>query len=129
MNAHRKRFVTTALALISLVPAPATLYGAEQPFTVLVRFYPAAGREAELESRLTKLRDFVLKNNPGVVYKLHRSEQEPVVFLLYEIFPSQAAFDAMATKIFPAFQKENGPIPEGIVRRPVEREIFRALTD
>ncbi len=52
---------------------------------------------------LTKLRDYVKTN----------------VFLLYETFPSQAA---------PAFQKEAGPIPQGIVTRPVEPERFREVT-
>jgi hypothetical protein len=33
----------------------------------------------------------------------------------------------MATSVFPAFQREQGPIPEGIVARPVEPERYRAL--
>jgi hypothetical protein len=31
--------------------------------------------------------------------------------------------------IFPAFQKENGPVPEGIVTRAPEQEIYRTLSD
>jgi len=71
----------------------------------------------------------VRRHNPGVTYTLHRSEKAPVVFIMYETFPSQAAFDDMATKVFPAFQKEHGPIPEGIAARLVEREVFRAVTE
>jgi quinol monooxygenase YgiN len=106
-----------------------TVHADDGSFTVLVRFYPSPGREAELQARLSRLRDFVGRHNSGVSYVLHRSERAPTVFLMYETFPSRAAFDDMATKIFPAFQKEHGPIPEGIAARPVEREVFHVVTE
>jgi len=117
------------LSVVMLAPVASIIHADDESFTVLVRFYPAPGREAELQARLSKLRDFVRKHNPGVTYKLYRSEKAPVVFLMDETFPSQDAFNDMATKVFPVFQKENGPIPEGIAARPVEREVFRAVTD
>jgi quinol monooxygenase YgiN len=120
-----------AASLIAIVLASqaSLVHAADEPLTILVRFYPAAGREDELQARLTKLRDFVQTTNPRVTYKVHRSETVPTVFLVYETFPSQAAVDDLAKTVFPAFQKEHGPIPAGIVVRPVEREIFRAITD
>jgi len=36
--------------------------------------------------------------------------------------------DDMAKTVFPAFQKQAGPIPQGIVTRPVEPERFREVT-
>jgi quinol monooxygenase YgiN len=122
--------LAVAMLLATASSAVVRLAGAaDQPLTVVVRFYPVPGREDELQARLAKLRDFVHKNNPGVSYKLHRSLQEPVVFLLYETFPTEAAFDNQAKHVFPAFQLENGAVPAGIVTRPVEQEMFRALTD
>jgi quinol monooxygenase YgiN len=129
MRQSRIRLVAGMLCAVALATVAPTVYADNQSFTVLVRFYPAPGREAELQARLSKLRDFVHKHNPGVTYKLHRSEKAPAVFLMYETFPSQAAFDDMTTKVFPAFQKEHGPIPEGIAARPVEREVFREVLD
>lgn len=122
------RLFLTLLAVV-LGALTAVVQAADESVTVLVRFYPTPGREEELQGRLVKLRDFIHKTTPGVTYKVHRSKGEPVVLLVYEIFPSEAAADDLAKTVFPAFQKVNGPIPEGIVRRPVEREVFRALTD
>ena len=129
MRASRTSLVAGMLCVVAVGALASIARADDGSFTVLVRFYPAPGREAELQARLSKLRDFVRRHNPGVTYTLHRSEKAPVVFIMYETFPSQAAFDDMATKVFPAFQKEHGPIPEGIAARPVEREVFRVVTD
>jgi len=103
-------------------------HAGEEPVIVLVRFYPSAGREGELLGRLEKLRDFVNTNVPGVTYRLYQARSEPVMFLLYETFPSAAAVEDMAKTVFPAFQKQAGPIPQGIVTRPVEPERFQEIT-
>ena len=118
--------VVSMLATMAVIPVRVG-HAADESLTVVVRFYPTPGREDELRTRLTRLRDFVHRNNPGVLYKLYRSAKPPVVFILYEIFPSQASFDNQSKYIFPAFQKENGPVPEGIVTRPVEQEMLREV--
>jgi len=123
---HLAAIVVATAVLGFAVPL---VHATDDSFTVLVRFYPVSGREAELQARLTKLKDFGHVPNPGVTYTLHWSATLPVVFLMYETFPSRAAFDDMAARVFPAFQKENGPIPVGIAARPVEREVFRAVSD
>ena len=51
------------------------------------------------------------------------------MFLLHETFPSQAALEDQTRTIFPAFQREHGPIPSGIVTRPVEPERFREVLE
>jgi hypothetical protein len=61
--------------------------------------------------------------------RLYRSGTEPVVFLLHETFPSQAALDDQTRTIFPAFQREHGPIPAGIVARPVVPKRFREVRE
>ncbi len=120
--------VAIVLLALGLGIAPRFIHAADEPVMVIVRFYPTAGREDELLGRLAKLRDYVNANVRGVTYRLYRAKSEPVMFLLYETFPSQAALDDMAKTVFPAFQKEAGPIPQGIVTRPVEPERFREVT-
>jgi hypothetical protein len=87
-----------AAALLALVVAILTvialLHAAEDPVTVVVRFFPTPGREDELLARLTKLRDFVHKTAPGVTYKLYRSLKEPVVFPVRDLpVPGRAGRD------------------------------------
>jgi quinol monooxygenase YgiN len=51
-----------------------------------------------------------------------------MVFLFYEVYPSQAAFDQHRQTIA-AFRKEAGPPPEGIFNRPPEVEIYGLLAE
>ena len=97
-----------ALTLLTAVLAPSPAPAADDPIMVIVHFHPTPGREDELKARLVKLRDFVL---------------------LHETFPSQAVLDDQARTVFPAFQREHGPIPAGIVTRPVEPERFREVRE
>jgi quinol monooxygenase YgiN len=64
-----------------------------------------------------------------VTYKLYRSRTDPVVFLLLETFLSQAALEDQTRTVFPAFQREHGPIQTGIVTRPVEPERFHEVLE
>ena len=123
-----------ALALIFVVGglgvicAPKAL-AADEPIIVVVRLFPAEGREDEAQARLAKLVKFVPANNPGVTFRLHRSTKKPVVFLLYETFPTQAALDSQPKTVLPAFVKEHGATPEGLWARPNEVELYRMTTD
>jgi quinol monooxygenase YgiN len=90
--------------------------------------FPTPGREDELQSRLLRLVDFLRKAEPNAVFRLHRTTKEPVVFLWYEVFGSQAALDNHLKVVIPAFQKEFGPTPEGILARPSESETFRSIS-
>lgn len=102
---------------------------ADEPTIVVVRLFPAEGREDEAQARLLKLAKFVPANNPGVTFRLHRSIKKPVVFLLYETFPSQAAMDAQQKTVLPAFLKEFGGTPEGLWTKPNEVEMYRMTGD
>lgn len=124
-----KRLLALTVLAAILVPAPPRASAGDDAIMVIVHFHPTPGREDELKSRLVKLRDFVNTHAPGVTYRLYRSRTEPVVFLLHETFPSQAALDDQARTIFPAFQREHGSIPAGIVTRPVEPERFREVPE
>jgi len=120
-----------ALALLAAVvtSAPSPAPAGDDTIVVLVRFHPTPGREEELKTRLVRLRDFVNTHAAGVTYTLYRSRTDPVVFLLHETFPSQAALEDQTRTIFPAFQRQHGPIPEGIVTRPVEPERYRQVPE
>jgi len=89
--------------------------------------FPTPGREDELQSRWLKLVEFLRKAEPNAVFYLHRTTKEPVVFLWYEVFESQAALDNHLKVVVPAFQKEFGPTPDGILVRPSESETYRNI--
>ena len=109
--------------------APPRALAADEPIIIVVRFFPAEGREDEAQARLAKLATFVPKLNPGVTFRLHRSTKGPAVFLLYETFPSQAALENQRKTVLPAFVKEFGATPEGLFSRPNEVELYRRLSD
>ena len=118
-------FIVSGLGVIC---APNAL-AADEPIIVVVRLFPAEGREDEAQARLAKLVKFVPANNPGVTFRLHQSTKKPIVFLLYETFPTQAAFDSQPKTVLPAFAKEHGATPEGLWARPNEVELYRMTTD
>jgi quinol monooxygenase YgiN len=111
------------------VGAAPTALAADEPTIFVVRFFPAEGREDEAQARLANLAKFVPANNPGVTFRLHRSIKKPVVFLLYETFPSQAAMDTQQKTVTPAFLKEFGASPDGLWAKPNEVETYRVTGD
>ena len=124
-----KSVLAVTLLATALIAAPPPAPADDDPIMVIVHFHPTPGREEELTARLLRLRDFVHAHAAGVTYRLYRSRTEPVVFLLHEMFPSPVALGDQARTIFPAFQREHGPIPVGIVTRPVEPERFREVLE
>jgi quinol monooxygenase YgiN len=105
-----------------------TAQNAEGPIVMVRKNFPTPGREDELQSRWLKLVEFLRKAEPNAVFHLHRTTKEPVVFLWYEAFESQAALDNHLKVVVPAFQKEFGPTPEGILARPSESETYRNIS-
>ena len=117
------------IGVLSGAFAPSLAGATDGPIIVVVRFFPAEGREDETQARLANLVRFVQKANPGVIFQLHRSAKSPTVFLLYETFPSQAALDNQPKTVLPDFVKEFGPTPQGLLTRPNEVEFYRKLSD
>lgn len=122
---HRRMIY--GLALVALFAISVEGAWAGEQVVVVARLYPAPGREAELEARLLRSVKYVKQAEPNITYRLHRSVKEPTVFLYYEVYPSQAAYDQHHTETIPAFRKEAGPQPEGIFSRPPEIEFFGLL--
>lgn len=127
-NLSRCLAVVFMIGVLGAIAPPRAL-AADEPIIIVVRFFPAEGREDEAQTRLAKLATFVPKLNPGVTLRLHRSTKGPAVFLLYETFPSQAALENQRKTVLPAFVKELGATPEGLFSRPNEVELYRRLSD
>ena len=98
------------------------------PIVSVSKFYPTPGREDEVQTRFLKLVEFVRKAEPNTVYRVHRSSREPVVFLWYEVYESQAALENHRNVVLPAFRREYGPFPEGIFARPAETDLYRDIS-
>lgn len=94
---------------------------------VLVKVFPAAGREDELQAQYLKRIQYLRKAEPGATFRLHRSTKTPVTFLWYEVYESETAYDNHLKVVMPAFRKEAGPTPEGLLAKPSESEIYNEL--
>lgn len=128
LNFAKPLVSTFVIGILAVITSPLAR-AADEPTIVVVRVFPTEGREDEAQARLVKLVNFVPANNPGVTFRLHRSTKKPVVFLLYETFPSQAAMDLQQKTVLPAFLKEVGASPEGLLAKPNEVEFYRATSD
>lgn len=118
----------TAALFISTSLAASQARAADGDFVVISHFYPAAGSESEFESFFRKASAFVHKAEPEVVYRLHRTTKEPVVFVWYESYSSREAFDNHRKTTLPAFEKEAGPFPKEKLAKPPEIEILQLIS-
>jgi quinol monooxygenase YgiN len=71
----------------------------------------------------------VLATEPGcIVYRVHRSTTDPELFLFYETYADDAAFDAHRTAPhLAAFRQRRDR--EGLTAGPAEVEVFRSFTE
>lgn len=95
--------------------------------TVVARLRPKPGREDELEALLREQVRAVREAEPDcLVYRLHRTTSEPVVFCFYEQYRSAEAFEHhRRAPHLAAFQDARRELAAG----PAEVELYRALTD
>jgi quinol monooxygenase YgiN len=119
-----RQILFVAVLLIISIPALAQPVG---PVVVLVKVFPSAGREGELQALYLKRLEYLRKAEPDASFKLHRTAKEPTVFLWYEVYPSQAAYDNHLKVVMINFRKDFGPTPEGILARPSESESYLAI--
>jgi quinol monooxygenase YgiN len=94
---------------------------------VLVKVFATPGRDNELNELYLKRLQYLRKAEPEATFKLHRSVREPNVFVWYEVYPSQAAYDTHLKVVMANFRKEFGPTPDGIIARPSESEVYTEL--
>lgn len=116
------------LVAVSLVCLP-TLSVAQPAsnIVVVVKVFPTPGREDDLQALYIKRLEYLRKAEPEATFRLHRSVKQPNTFLWYEVYPSQAAYDAHVKVVMANFRKEFGPTPEGIIEKPSESETYVEL--
>ena len=97
--------------------------------TIVAKLRAAKGKGDALAALLVEQAAAVRAAEPGcLVYRPHRSTQDPDVFLFYEMYQDEAALDAhrQAPHLL-AFRERRQR--EGLTEGPVEVEIVRSLTD
>jgi quinol monooxygenase YgiN len=121
--------IIKSLVIAVTFACAATLSFAQQvaPVVVLVKVFPTAGRENELQALYLKRLEYLRKAEPDATFRLHRSMQQPSTFLWYEVYPSQAAYEHHVKVVLVDFKKETGPTPDGIIAKPSESETFTEL--
>ena len=97
--------------------------------TVVARIRAAQGKGDALAALLTEQVEAVRQAEPGcLVYRPHRSTKDPDLFIFYEQYQDDAAFDAHRNAPHLAAYRERRE-REGLIEGPVEVEIYRSLTD
>jgi len=97
--------------------------------TVVARIRAAKGKGDALAALLSEQAGVVLRAEPGcVVYRVHRSTKDPELFLFYETYADDAAFDLhrKAPHLAAYRQRREG---EGLTDGPADVEIFRSITE
>jgi quinol monooxygenase YgiN len=97
--------------------------------TVVAKLRAAKGKGDALAALLTEQAAVVRSAEPGcLVYRPHRSTKDPDVFVFYETYRDDAAFDAhLKAPHLAAFRQRREQ--EGLTEGTAEVEIFRSLTD
>ena len=97
--------------------------------TVVAKIRAAKGKGDALAALLAEQASVVRKAEPGcLVYRPHRSSKDPDLFLFYEQYKDEAAFDLHRKAAHLAKYRERRE-KEGLTEGAVEVEIYRALTD
>jgi len=97
--------------------------------TVVAKLRAAKGKGDALAALLTEQAAVVRAAEPGcLVYRPHRSTKDPDLFLFYESYADDAAFEAHKQAPHLAAFRERRE-REGLIEGPVEIDILRSLTD
>ena len=98
-------------------------------FTVVAKVRAPKGKGDALAALLKDQVAAVRKAEPGcLVYRPHRSTRDPDLFIFYEQYTDEAAFDLHRKAPHLAAFRERRE-KEGLVTGPPEVEIYRSLTD
>lgn len=97
--------------------------------TVVAKIRAAKGKGDALAALLREQADVVRKAEPGcLVYRPHRSTKDPDLFIFYEQYRDEAAFDVHRKAPHLAAYRERRD-EEGLTEGQPEVEIYRSLTD
>ena len=97
--------------------------------TVVAHIRAAKGKGDALAALLVEQAAAVRKSEPGcLVYRPHRSTSDPELFLFYECYANDAAFELHRKSAhLAAYRKRRED--EGLVEGPADVKVFRALGD
>lgn len=97
--------------------------------TVVAKVRAARGKGDALAALLSEQTAVVLGAEPGcLVYRAHRSTTDPELFLFYESYVDDAAFEIHRdAPHLAAFRQRRER--EGLIEGKVEVEIYRSITD
>ena len=97
--------------------------------TVVAKIRAAKGKGDALAALLTEQAAVVRKAEPGcLLYRPHRSTKDPDLFIFYEMYRDDAAFDAHRKAPHLAAYRERRE-NEGLTEGAVEVEMYRSLTE
>jgi quinol monooxygenase YgiN len=97
--------------------------------TVVAKLRAAKGKDDVLAALLSEQAAVVRSAEPGcLVYRVHRSTKEPELFLFYEMYVDDAAFDLHRKAPHLAAYRQRRE-KEGLVDGAAEVEIFRSFTE
>jgi quinol monooxygenase YgiN len=97
--------------------------------TVIAKIRAAKGKGDALAALLKEQVAAVRQAEPGcLVYRPHRSTKDPDLFVFYEQYRDDAAFDAHRKAPHLAAYRERRE-KEGLTEGPPEVEIYRSVTD
>ena len=97
--------------------------------TVVAKIRAAKGKGDALAALLAEQAGVVRKNEPGcLAYRPHRSTKDPDLFLFYEQYKDEAAFDLHRKAPHLSAYRERRE-KEGLTEGGVDVEIYRSLTD
>jgi quinol monooxygenase YgiN len=100
-----------------------------QVLTVVARLRAAQGKGDALAALLAEQAGVVRLAEAGcLVYRPHRSTTDPDVFVFYEMYTDEAAFEAhRKAPHLAAYRKRREE--QGLTEGAVEVEVFRSLTE
>jgi quinol monooxygenase YgiN len=97
--------------------------------TVVARIRAATGKGDALEALLVEQAGVVRAAEPGcLVYRVHRSTADPELFLFYETYADEAAFEAHRKAPHLAAFRERRE-REGLIAGPAQVEQFRSCSE
>jgi len=101
----------------------------DKPITMIAHVRAAPGKGDALAALLTEQAGVILRTEPGCIYyRLHRSTDDPDVFVFYEAYVDKAAVEAHHNSPhIAAYRKRR--LDEGLAAGPVQIEYMTALTE
>jgi len=97
--------------------------------TVVAKLRAAKGKGDALAALLTEQAAAVRSAEPGcLVYRPHRSTTDPDLFVFYEMYEDEAAFEVHRNAPHLASYRQRRE-REGLLDGAVEVQVFRSLTD